>query len=199
MTGIEEEPSSSELPARVTPAIVLLVVAGAIFYFWLRFTRWAHADHWGDFGSAVGPFVGLLNAGALFAALYSVRLQRRELELQRQELRDTRGEMVEQRKQFKKTAAAQEALAGSTRDLADAQGDANTLVRNANLRAASMEQAQRAHTIAVLMAARVNIQSVTGAAGTLVQQLRPEVEALLKREQEAEVQLREQIAKGKAE
>ena len=112
--------TSTELPRWVTPAIVLVAVGGTAFYFWLVFTRWHHAEQWGDFGSAVGPFVGLLNVGALFAALYSVRLQRRELELQRQELRDTRDEMVEQRRQFERTAKAQEELVVSQRFAASA-------------------------------------------------------------------------------
>jgi hypothetical protein len=161
-SGDEREGTSAELPRWVTPAIVALVAIATAFYFWLVFTRWGAAEKWGNFGDAVGPFVGLLNAGALFAALYSVRLQRRELELQRQELRETRDEMVEQRKQFERTAKAQEASAKAQKELAYAQTQAVHAQREANdlshRAAIDAEIAQRCANIAVLQAAVANVQ-----------------------------------------
>lgn len=112
------------VPRSLIAAVGALVAGGAMFYAYLAL-RWGTAATWGALGDAVGPFVALLNAGALFAALWSVALQRHELELQRQELRETREEMKEQRTQFERTALAQEALAKSQQQLTDAQADAN--------------------------------------------------------------------------
>jgi hypothetical protein len=120
--------TKTELPRWVAPGLLALIGTGAAFYFWLVFTRWAHAEKWGDFGDAVGPFVALLNAGALFAALYSVRLQRQELALQRKELAANRKVMEEQAEQFERTAKAQEALAASQERLARAQEVNNEVI-----------------------------------------------------------------------
>jgi hypothetical protein len=109
----------------IIPVIAIFAV-GVVFYGYLALGWKAHtAPTWGALGDAVGPFVAVLNVVALFAALWSVALQRHELELQRQELRATREEMKGQRAQFERTAIAQEALAKSQQQLADAQGDAN--------------------------------------------------------------------------
>jgi hypothetical protein len=116
----------SVLATVVLLAIVLTVVAtlGAGVWFYsvvlMPLRRDAAAD-WGVRGDAMGPFVALLNAGALFAALYSVRLQRQELALQRKELTANRRVMKEQAKQARAAAEAQIALAHSQEKLAIAQ------------------------------------------------------------------------------
>jgi hypothetical protein len=94
-------------PAFAIAAAVLGL--GAWFYFSVVMpagdaASGASAETWGVRGDSMGPFAALFNAGALFAALWAVHLQRRELH-------DTRAEMKEQRKQFERTAKAQEALA----------------------------------------------------------------------------------------
>ncbi|HEX9622624.1 MAG TPA: hypothetical protein VF989_20920 [Polyangiaceae bacterium] len=147
--GNEEKDLATER-STVPPIAILglggIVLAGGAFYVWLLLTRWGHASTWGAFGDAVGPFVALLNAGALFAALWSIALQRRELELQRAELRETRGEMARQREQFERTAKAQENLAASQLTLAEAQKEANLIARR-------LEHAQRRSTVATLRVA----------------------------------------------
>jgi len=126
-TGTVESDAKDDgprMPRVATAALVAIVMGGAVFYLWLAFWR-NDSAMWSNVGQAVGPFVALLNAGALFAALYSVRLQRYELELQRAELRGHREVMEEQRKQFERTAKAQEQLATSQQRLAFAQEAAN--------------------------------------------------------------------------
>jgi hypothetical protein len=124
-------------------AAVGTIVVGAGVYFWLLFTRWDHLGSWGSVGDAVAPFGSLLTAAALFAALYSVALQRSELRLQRKELKATRDEMKAQREEFKKTAKAQADLVLAQQDLANAQKAANALMPY-------QELAQRRATLAAL-------------------------------------------------
>jgi hypothetical protein len=103
--------ASTRLALWVWSVAAGVVVFGAAFYVWILGTRPEKAFFWALMGDSVGPFAALLSAAALFAALYSVGLQRHELELQRAELRETREEMKAQREQFERTAKAQEALA----------------------------------------------------------------------------------------
>ena len=73
----------------VTPwiAIGILTLLGAFgFYEWLLFQRWEKLDKWGALGSALGPVAALASAGAVFAALWSVELQRRALAGQQPDL-----------------------------------------------------------------------------------------------------------------
>ncbi|HYQ46216.1 MAG TPA: hypothetical protein VER11_29805 [Polyangiaceae bacterium] len=109
-TNKDGKDDGPRLPKVATISLAGIVVVGTVFYLWVAFFRKEDSAMWSNVGQAVGPFVALLNAGALFAALYSVRLQRFELELQRIELRGHREVMEEQRKQFERTAKAQEEL-----------------------------------------------------------------------------------------
>jgi hypothetical protein len=142
---------------RAALALVGVTCLGALFYLWLLFTRWQQASQWGDFGSAVGPFVALLNVGALLAALYSIALQR-------EELRETRAEMVAQREEFKRSAEAQEALAKSQAAAAEAQILANKIALNAAPRLLAAEHAQRTSNVASLLAAEANMLTSLAAA-----------------------------------
>jgi hypothetical protein len=136
----------------IAPVLAIFGV-GVAFYAYLAVGWKAQtAPTWGALGDAVGPFVAVLNVVALFAALWSVALQRHELELQRRELRETREEMKEQRAQFERTAGAQEALAKSQRDLAEAQVAANT-------EASMLRLAQMSQTVATLQGALATLES----------------------------------------
>ena len=154
-----------QMPRAATAALVVIVLSGALFYTWVAFFRSDSAAMWSNVGQAVGPFVALLNAGALFAALYSVRLQRYELELQRIELRGHREVMEEQRKQFERTARAQERLAeaeehaaAAQRDAAMAQASLAKAQRDAVSEAARMRLATGTATIAALLGTQTTIQ-----------------------------------------
>jgi hypothetical protein len=64
---------------------LLVVVLGAALYVWLLLTKPPHdAAMWSNLGQSVSPFVALLNAGALLAAVYSVWLQRDQVQRQRE-------------------------------------------------------------------------------------------------------------------
>ncbi|MEO7037280.1 MAG: hypothetical protein ABI548_25225 [Polyangiaceae bacterium] len=83
-SGAAGKKSGSGLPWWALVAPLVVVILGALLYFWVLFTRPHNADMWGNLGSAVSPFVALLNAGALLAAVYSVWMQRDQLQRQRE-------------------------------------------------------------------------------------------------------------------
>ena len=87
----DTEPSSN------APIVTAFCFAGAViaggtgFYFWLMKSRQAELpEGWGPLGDSLAPVVGLLTALALFAALWSIHLQRKDL-------RATLNEMADQR------------------------------------------------------------------------------------------------------
>jgi hypothetical protein len=230
-TGTSEGDGKDDGPRLPPVAMALLaaiVVAGGLFYFWLAFFR-NDSAMWSNVGQAVGPFVALLNAGALFAALYSVRLQRYELELQRMELRGHREVMEEQRKQFERTAVAQEELVAAEREMADAQRrtvsfglesiaqrreanktseDAVAAQTDANREAAALRLAQHSNTIALLQGALATLDSIEIGSKTdgtweayspLIDGRRKMLNDRLVAEHKVEHRLRTLIAKGDAQ
>ena len=62
-------------------------------------------------GDALAPVTSFLSLFAVVAALWSVHVQRRELELQRRELGDNRKVMEKQMEQLRRSATAQRRLA----------------------------------------------------------------------------------------
>jgi hypothetical protein len=133
-----ETSTRAGLPTWATRGPWVLLAVGVLFYFGIVVFK-LEAPFWGQMGDSVAPFTALFNVFALFALLYSIRLQQEELRLQRQELklqraelRENREEMRAQREQFERTAKAQEALASSQKELADAQVQANRLAVTAD-------------------------------------------------------------------
>lgn len=178
----EEIESSSEsvptapatMPRWPVPAAASVAVAGVCFYLWVLATRPAKAEFWGQMGNTIAPFAAALSAFALFAVLYSLRLQlsaldeqrkalelqrtelklqRKELALQRQEFKDSREVLKEQKEQFERTAEAQEALAKSQAAGTDAQVRANHLTLQTMRFNLGAQVGQRANNRAVLAAA----------------------------------------------
>jgi hypothetical protein len=98
-------------PIALTLALIALaavLLGGVGVYFWvLSLHEVSAAAKWGSTGDSIGPFVALLNAGAVFAALGSIWYQRKELALQRLELAENREVMKEQAKHAQESAAAQ--------------------------------------------------------------------------------------------
>jgi hypothetical protein len=127
----------------------VFVVAGALvvlaigFYAGVGKLSPNKANWWGMMGDSSAPFSALFNAGALFAALWAVHLQRIESH-------DARLETQEQLKQFTLTAKAQRDLAKSQKQLAGAQFAANT-------EAMELRLAQHSNTIAIMDAALATI------------------------------------------
>lgn len=96
----------------------LCLIGGFGFYEWLLYERWDKLGAWGNLGSAIAPIGALLSAGAVFAALRSIELQREALAGQQEELAKQQAQierhmtlLEEQRTQFVRTAKAQERLA----------------------------------------------------------------------------------------
>lgn len=155
------------LPAPTMPGWVKWSAVGALVCMVAAYIAIWRFNAQGDFGprgDAVGPFAALFNAGALFAALWAVHLQRTELALQRQELRETRKEMVEQREQLRRTAEAQERLATAQGLSAHAQLAANQLAIERARRVVSSDHGQRSGNLATLLAAEANLIAVVAAA-----------------------------------
>ncbi|MGC4088434.1 MAG: hypothetical protein QM756_11160 [Polyangiaceae bacterium] len=180
-------------------------VGAVVVSAWYAVLRIAHggahmpmADH-GDLGSALGPVAALLSLATTLAALWSIELQRRTLAGQQQEIDRHMTLLEEQRAQFARSADAHENLVKSQLDLAEAQQQANKLARNANRRAAAIEQAQRSHTVAVLRSALVAIASASGEPARRAEAYKGEVEEHLNVEARGERQLRDLITQGKAE
>lgn len=190
-----DQPTPS-MPKWVVVVALAVLVAGVAAY--LAIASSDEAAKWGARGDAVGPFAALFNAGALFAALWAVHLQRSELALQRQELRDTRGEMVQQRKQLRRTARAQEKLAKAQADSAEKQQEANELTTAANRRAARMELAQRANVVATLRAAQVASMAEVGQLAERLRPIRQEVDKHLTEELKRYDELRHVIDRMEA-
>jgi hypothetical protein len=112
---------------------VVATVAGGALVIMAAWGAWVL--HWascaghevpGTFGDAFAPIVGLMTAGALGAAIASVFMQRRELELQRLEMKLQRHEMRDSRKEYVKQAAALTEANGL-------QARANELAHNAQI------------------------------------------------------------------
>lgn len=104
------------------------IFSGIGFYWWLlqlnpTDPQTEPLTAWGLRGDAVAPFNALLTAFALFAGLFSVHMQGRELALQRKELKLQRQEMKESRLVQEQQQAAQDRLA-------KAQESANQLTAN---------------------------------------------------------------------
>lgn len=208
---MSDESVGQAMPGWVKVTAIGVLAAGVVAY--VLIAALGDEGKWGPRGDAVGPFAALFNAGALFAALWAVHLQRTELALQRQELRETREEMVEQRKQFERTARAQEKLADSQASLATEQQtanevaklhaklqeQANQLARNANRRAAALELAQRGGTVASLFSARVAIASLVGEPSRHAAPAKADLEKLFAQESQVFEQLKAQVASGEAE
>jgi hypothetical protein len=162
MTDENEDVPSPAMPRWVKWAAISTLAAGVVVY--VLIAAVGNEAKWGPRGDAVGPFAALFNAGALFAALWAVHLQRTELALQRQELRETRKEMVEQREQLRRAAEAQGRLATAQAASAQAQLIANKLAVERARRVLSSDHAHRAGNVATLMAAEANLVAVVTSA-----------------------------------
>ncbi|HEY4102547.1 MAG TPA: hypothetical protein VGM44_01605 [Polyangiaceae bacterium] len=139
-------------------ALVGCLAAGFAFYEWLLHCRWAVLGEWGALGSALGPIAAVFSAGAVFAALRSIELQRAALSGQQAELAKQQEQidrhmklLEEQREQFARSADAQVKLTESQAALAKAQRDS---VREA----AAMRLATGTATIAALLGTQTTIQ-----------------------------------------
>ena len=97
-----------------------VVLGGITFYFVLE--RPGSLSEWGARGDALAPFVGLITACALGAAIWSVHLQLKEL-------RETREEFKHQAEHLGAAAEAQKALSEATQRLAKAQEHGNELLK----------------------------------------------------------------------
>lgn len=132
--------------------LAICLLGGFAFYEWLLFKRWAVLDHWGALGSALGPIAALFSAGAVFAALRSIELQRAALAGQQEELTKQQAQierhmklLEEQREQFTRSADAQQDLTRSQRALARAQDHANLIAgRAAETHEGALRTAQQA-------------------------------------------------------
>ena len=193
-TGPEHEALSVPIPAWA--ALGSTVALGAFVYWWVHVHQ-GSSEFWARAGDAVAPFAALLSAGAVFAALWSVALQRRELAAQRAELRLQREElalnrevMKEQARHAEESAAAQRALTDAQTRLAVAQEQANEWARFMSKRSVSTEITQRWSNIATLQNALTSIEiastgaferaSLTGQLEVIAKALHREIEAIRK-------------------
>lgn len=85
----------------------------------------------GTFGDAFAPVVGVLTSLALGAAVASVLMQRRELELQREEMQLQRDEMKAQREEMEEARKQWTAQAASMAEANQYAKHANVLAENA--------------------------------------------------------------------
>jgi hypothetical protein len=158
-----EEPAKQEsrwIGLIVAAGVALvLAAAGTRFYFGLLTSSKETVERFDHLGGAVGPFGTLATVGALFAALWSVRLQREDLRLQREELKLQRQEMADSRAELARTAKAQEDLAKAQRDATEVQRELALAQRRANAQAVRSEHAQRMATVANLDAAIADVNT----------------------------------------
>jgi signal transduction histidine kinase len=137
----------------------VVVVVGIVFYsvLWPGLTSDSSvSDRLTDYaqaGDSMAPLVGLVSALALFAAVGSIWLQRKELSLQRQELAETRKVMDEQRQELARSAKAQQELIRAQKEVAKLQKEANTMAGQANDLGHEANRAQaNANKVAALQA-----------------------------------------------
>jgi hypothetical protein len=117
-----------------TRAAGVLALTGVVFYIWILATRPEKASFWALMGDSAGPFAALFSAAALFAALWALDLQRRELE-------ENREVMKEQARHAQDAAKAQLKLARAQQRTAIAQENlvlAQSMMVSATARAAIM-------------------------------------------------------------
>jgi len=132
-------------------AAIAVVLVGVGFYVRRLWVQWPlDGLEWAELGDAIAPFTGLVTAFALFAALWSVHLQRRDLQATIDEMREQRRVSEAQHTQMERTAKAQEDLAAAQRLLANAQSDANRL-------AESRYEAERFATVVAIRKALIDI------------------------------------------
>jgi len=195
-------------------ALGLCLVAGFGFYEWLLFNRWGSLNNWGALGSALGPIAAVFSAGAVFAALRSIELQRDALAGQQEELNKQQEQiqrhmslLEDQREQFARSADAQERLVKSQDDLGAATKTLATSQVNANREAAALRLAQHSQTIATLLAAatqaKMQMSTIKADNSAMAQVIKPEFDSLIERldvrlarESVSETQLRDLIEKG---
>lgn len=122
--------------AVVGGAMVIMTAWGAWVLHWAARTR---PEVPGTFGDSFAPIVGLMTAGALGAAIASVFMQRRELELQRQEMQLQRDEMKAQREEMEEARKQWTAQAASMAEANVYAADANKLAAGAQLLEASRQ------------------------------------------------------------
>ncbi|MBN1606883.1 MAG: hypothetical protein JW940_09640 [Polyangiaceae bacterium] len=144
----------------------IITVGMLAFYAGLAW-RADHTDWWGQLGDAVAPFTSLITAFALFAALASVSLQRRELALQRHETRAARREMAKQGAQLERTAVAQEALAEAQRESTKAQKTANEYALRSSATAGAAILLECEAAIARILVDRRQVTQIPGFAERL--------------------------------
>lgn len=132
----------------------------------------------GQIGDAMGPLTGLFSTLALAAAIWSVIIQRRELELQREELRLIRKEHEESREVLRKQEEAQARQADLLKDSNELMRHANVLTGKVNFTYSCLVGATRqANTVSLLternrtemesMIAVENLKNLPGAHGKL--------------------------------
>jgi hypothetical protein len=195
-------------------ALWLCLLAGFGFYEWLLFARWGSLSSWGSLGSALGPVAAVFSAGAVFAALRSIELQRDALAGQQEELNKQQEQierhmslLEDQREQFARSADAQERLVKAQDELAAATKALAAAQANANREAAALRLAQHSQTIATLMAAatqaKMQMSTIKADNSAMAQVIQPEFEGLIQRldarltlEGRGETQLRDLIEKG---
>ncbi len=101
--------------------------------FWYAALRYSHGgnhmimlEH-GELGNSFGPISALFSLATVLAALWSMELQRRELQAQSRRLDEQQALLEEQRTQFTRSADAHEMLAKAQVETVTAQERANTL------------------------------------------------------------------------
>ena len=117
--------------SRITSIVYVVIIVAGAFCLYLYLWKYIYNQPeqriplLGQIGDAMGPLTGLFSTLALAAAIWSVIIQRRELELQREELRLIRKEHEESREVLRKQEEAQARQA-------DLLNESNELMKHAN-------------------------------------------------------------------
>lgn len=103
------EPPTLTTASRVVIALIIAALASVVIVLW--FVLDVPPAVAAAVGDAIAPFVGILTAAALGAAIWSVTLQRHAIKVQLQELQAQRSEMVASREALQEQTKAQNELA----------------------------------------------------------------------------------------
>jgi hypothetical protein len=156
---------AEENKARGLPRIVFWVAGTALvvalaFYAWVGIhAKGEKAAWWGQMGDSIALFSAVFNAGAMFAALSAVHLQRKESHESGDATREQLRMMSAQLGEFARAADAQKDLSQSQAALAEAQRRANTLLEVQIEAANAAVKLQRNEVAAGIASAMISVSS----------------------------------------